>query len=84
MMAEPRTQFAPRFRAVVHILIALFVGLIVGYRCAMPADPANFIIVPLALLLGGIASAYIELANPGAAPAHGQTNPYCFGREVGQ
>jgi capsular polysaccharide biosynthesis protein len=84
MSGAPRTQFDPRFRAVVHILIALFVGLIVGYRCAMPADPANFIIVPLALLLGGIASAYIELANPGAAPAHGQTNPYCFGREVGQ
>jgi hypothetical protein len=82
MTGASRTQFAARFRAVVHILIALVVGVIVGYHCAFPLNPGNFIIVPLALLLGGIASAYLELANPGATPLPGQTNPYYFAREL--
>jgi uncharacterized protein involved in exopolysaccharide biosynthesis len=73
----PRTQFPPRFRAIVHILIALVVGVIVGYHCATPLEVSSFIVVPISLLIGGIASAYIELANsrpiPAFASAHGQT-----------
>jgi capsular polysaccharide biosynthesis protein len=60
----PKTHFPPRFRAVVHILIALVVGVVVGYHCATPLSLDTIIVVPLTLLLGGIASAYIELANP--------------------
>lgn len=67
----PRTPFPPRFRAIVHILIAMVVGLLVGYHSATPLNIANFIVVPLTLLLGAIGSAYIELAHPHtqAAPA---------------
>ena len=64
-----RTQFPPLFRAIVHILIALVVGVVIGYHCANPLDLSTIIVVPLSLLLGGIASAYIELANPGLTPA---------------
>lgn len=64
----PRTQFPPAFRAAVHILIALVVGLVVGYHCASPLDLTTIIVVPVTLLLGGIASAYIELANPRLGP----------------
>ena len=75
----PRTQFPPRFRAIVHILIALVVGVVVGYHCANPLDLTTIIVVPLTLLLGGIASAYTELANPRLAPqsvpAPGQVKP---------
>ena len=75
----PRTQFPPRFRAIVHILIALVVGVVVGYHCASPMEKSTFIVVPLSLLLGGIASAYIELANlrsiPASVGALGQTKP---------
>jgi capsular polysaccharide biosynthesis protein len=66
----PRTPFPPRFRAIVHILIALVVGVVVGYRCATPEYFTTMIVVPLTLLLGGIGSAYLELANP-----HIQTGP---------
>jgi hypothetical protein len=62
--AMSRTQLPTRFRAVVHILIALVVGLIIGYHCATPLDLTTMIVVPLTVLLGGIASAYLELANP--------------------
>jgi len=65
----PRTPFPPRFRAAVHIFIALVVGVVVGYRCASPFDAATVIIVPLTIALGGIASAYLELANPGSPSA---------------
>ena len=64
----PRTQFPPHFRAAVHILIALVVGLVVGYHCASPLDLTTIIVVPVTLLLGGIASAYTELANPRLDP----------------
>jgi len=64
----PRTQFPPHFRAAVHILIALVVGLVVGYHCASPLDLTTIIVVPVTLLLGGIASAYTELANPRLGP----------------
>jgi hypothetical protein len=64
---------------VVHILIALVVGIVVGYHCATPLDLTTIIVVPLTLVLGGIASAYIELANPRpmpeAAPGAGQAEP---------
>ena len=56
--------FPPRFRAIVHILIALVVGLVVGYYCAEPLSFSTVIVVPLILLLGASASAYIELARP--------------------
>jgi hypothetical protein len=65
----PRTPFPPRFRAIVHILIALVVGVVVGYNCANPLNFTTIIVVPLSLILGGIASAYIELANPSPIPA---------------
>ena len=73
----PKAQFPPRFRAIVHILIALVVGFIVGYLCATPLDWTTIIGVPLCFLLGGVASAYIELANlsPMPEPASGQTEP---------
>ena len=75
----PRTPFPPRFRAIVHILIALVVGVVVGYNCANPLDLTTIIVVPLSFLLGGIASAYIELANPspipGSAAASSRTEP---------
>jgi capsular polysaccharide biosynthesis protein len=75
----PRTQFPPRFRAIVHVLIALVIGVIVGYHCANPQEWSTLIVVPLSLLIGGIASAYIELANSHPAPpfaaAPGQTKP---------
>ena len=75
----PRTPFPPRFRAIVHILIALVVGVVVGYHCASPMESTTFIVVPLSLLLGGIASAWIELANTRSIPASvgalGQTEP---------
>jgi hypothetical protein len=75
----PRTQFPPRFRAIVHILTALVVGFVVGYHCATPFTLESVIVVPLSFLLGGIASAYIELANPSHIPASaaapGQTEP---------
>jgi undecaprenyl pyrophosphate phosphatase UppP len=64
----PRTPFSPRFRAIVHILIALVVGVVVGYHCSTPEYMSTMIVVPLTLLLGGIGSAYLELANP-----HSQT-----------
>ena len=64
----PRTPFPPRFRAIVHSLIALVVGVVVGYHCATPEYFSTIIVVPLTLLLGGIGSAYLELANP-----HSQT-----------
>jgi capsular polysaccharide biosynthesis protein len=64
----PRTQLPPRFRTVVHILIALTVGVVAGYFCATPLDYATMLVVPLTLLAGGIASAYIELANPMERP----------------
>jgi uncharacterized protein involved in exopolysaccharide biosynthesis len=67
MSGIPRTQLPPRFRAVVHILIALVVGVIVGYLLANPLDSGTIIGVPLTLLLGAIGSGYIELAN--ARPA---------------
>jgi len=75
-----RTPYPPRIRAIAHILIALVVGLIVGYNCATPLDLGSLTIVPLSFLLGGIASAYIELANqspipaPDAAPDHTEPN----------
>jgi uncharacterized protein involved in exopolysaccharide biosynthesis len=75
----PRTHFPPLFRAVVHILIALVVGVVVGYHCATPLSLDTIIVVPLTLLLGGIASAYIELANPRltpeSAPGGGRIEP---------
>jgi hypothetical protein len=64
----PRTPFSPRFRAIVHILIALVVGMVIGYHCATPEYWSTIIVVPLTLLLGGLGSAYLELANP-----HSQT-----------
>jgi capsular polysaccharide biosynthesis protein len=64
-----RTQLPPRFRAIVHILIALVVGFIVGYHCATPMSVTSLAVVPLSFLLGGIASAYIELANVSPIPA---------------
>jgi capsular polysaccharide biosynthesis protein len=76
----PRTQFPPTFRAIVHILIALVVGFLVGYLCANPHDLATLIVVPLAFLVGGGVSAYIELANlrpispPGAATSNSDPN----------
>jgi uncharacterized protein involved in exopolysaccharide biosynthesis len=57
------TQLPPRFRAIVHILIALVVGVVVGYHCATPLNWESIIVVPLTLLVGGIASAYVELAR---------------------
>jgi uncharacterized protein involved in exopolysaccharide biosynthesis len=59
--AGPRALLPPQFRTVAHILIALVVGLIIGRCCATPLEYSTFIIVPLSLFLGGIASAYIEL-----------------------
>jgi uncharacterized protein involved in exopolysaccharide biosynthesis len=61
--ALPRTPFPPRFRAILHILIALAVGVVIGYFCATPLDLTTLIVVPLTLIAGGIISAYIELAN---------------------
>lgn len=69
MSGVPRTQFPPRFRTVVHVLIALVVGIIVGYCGATPFAYSTIIAIPLVLLVGGIASAYIELANPHPLPA---------------
>jgi uncharacterized protein involved in exopolysaccharide biosynthesis len=72
--AGPRVPLPPQFRTVAHILIALVVGLIIGRYCATPLEYSSFIIVPLSLFLGGIASAYIELMrtqiviSPGAPP----------------
>ena len=75
----PRTPLPPRFRAIVHILIALTVGFIVGYYCGKPFALSTIIVVPLALLVGAVASAYIELANvspiPASAAAPGQAKP---------
>jgi hypothetical protein len=62
--AMSRAQLPTRFRAIVHILIALVIGLIVGYHCAQPLTYTTMIVVPLTLLLGAIASACLELANP--------------------
>jgi hypothetical protein len=60
----PRPQFSPQFRAILHVAIALIIGVVIGYHLANPLDLATLIIVPLSLVLGGMASAYIELANP--------------------
>jgi capsular polysaccharide biosynthesis protein len=76
-----RTKFPPRFRAIAHILIALLVGLFVGYNCAQPSF-ASFIGFSFWLLLGGIASAYIELASPRPVPASPAT-PGQTGLKVG-
>jgi uncharacterized protein involved in exopolysaccharide biosynthesis len=82
----PRTPFPPGFRTVVHILIALVVGVIVGYHCAAPFNYATMIVVPVSFLLGGIASAYIELANtrplPAAAAAPGRTSSTTLGENL--
>jgi uncharacterized protein involved in exopolysaccharide biosynthesis len=67
----PRAQLPPGFRAVAHVIIALIVGLVVGYHCASPLDGSTFIVVPLALILGGFASAYLEICKPGDTSARG-------------
>ena len=75
----PRTPLPPRFRAIVHILIASVVGVFVGYLLANPLDYATVIGVPIIFLLGGIASASIELASlsplPESSAAPGQVKP---------
>lgn len=67
----PRTPLPPRFRAVMHVTIALVVGTVVGYNCTGIANfnLSSFIGIPLALLLGGCACAFIELVNVGTAAA---------------
>ena len=75
----PRTQFSPGFRAVVHILIAVVVGFVIGYHCATPEGFTSPMVILLSLVLGGLASAYIELANlrltTASAATPGQTKP---------
>jgi hypothetical protein len=63
-----RTQYPGRFRAIMHILIALTVGIVLGYLIALPLDWGTLIGAPLFLLLCGGASAYIELAHPRLQP----------------
>ena len=70
-----RTQLPLRIRAMLHIAIALAVGVVIGYRCAIPMDLVSFIMAPLAVVLGGCASAYIEFANLDAAAAPRRTEP---------
>ncbi len=51
-------------RTFLRVTIALVVGLIVGYNCAMPMSAASLFIMQLFVFLGGIAFAFVELAKP--------------------
>jgi capsular polysaccharide biosynthesis protein len=55
-------------RTVLRILIALVVGVIVGYNCAMPMSVGSLLLTQLFVLLGGIAIAFVELKNPSPIP----------------
>ena len=72
----PRTPLPPGVRTVMHVTIALVVGTVVGYNCTGIANlsMSSLIGIPLALLLGGTASAFIELVNVNfaAAPQSGE------------
>jgi hypothetical protein len=50
------------FRAFLRVTIALVVGVIVGYNCATPMSAASLFLMPLFVLLGGIAFALVEQA----------------------
>jgi uncharacterized protein involved in exopolysaccharide biosynthesis len=65
----------PQLRIFIHILIALFVGLSIGYLLAVPLSLETFIGIPIMLLLGGGASAYIELARFQREAASSTGNP---------
>ena len=41
----------------------------IGYLLATPLNPGTLVGVPLSLILGGIASAWLEFANTAAAPS---------------
>ncbi len=71
----PKAQFSPGFRKLVHILIALVVGLYLGYMCAEPLNFGFLIAVPVLMLLGALASAYIELAKPSTSTSVPNTPP---------
>ena len=65
----PSARFGPEFRAICHVAIALVVGFVVGITCT---GSYGIFIIPLVLLLGGMASAYIELTHRLPAPAGAQ------------
>ena len=56
------TPILGRFRTFLRVTVALVVGVIVGYYCAMPMSVASLFLMPLFVLLGGIAFALVELA----------------------
>ncbi len=53
----------PRLKAAAHFLIALTVGVVIGYFCATPFDPISLCVIPLSVILGVLASAWIETAK---------------------
>ncbi len=63
-----RTQYPPQLRAAARILIALFLGLLLGYQIAVPLTWFTLIGLPLCFLFGGGALAYIEFAKPSIEP----------------
>jgi len=67
-----RRQVPPGLRTVIHVTIALIVGVGVGYFCAMPMDLGSLFAIQLWLVLGGVAIALVELArvtpNPPSDP----------------
>lgn len=56
-------------RAFLRVVIALVVGVIIGYNCAMPLSTGSLLFMQLVVLLGGIAIAVVELAKPTPLPA---------------
>lgn len=60
--------FVPgQIRLILHATIALVVGVMLGYNLAMPLEQGRLFLMQLALILGGVASAFIELARPDPA-----------------
>lgn len=49
-------------RSFLRVTVALVVGLIVGYNCVTPMSVASLFLMPLFVILGGIAFALVELA----------------------
>jgi phosphotransferase system glucose/maltose/N-acetylglucosamine-specific IIC component len=70
-----RTPLLQRFRAIVYLLIALVFAVFVGYLLANPLSFSAFVGIPLALFVGGIAAAFIALANLKSETAPRQTEP---------
>ncbi len=52
-----------RFRAIAYLLVSLLLAAFVGYLLANPLAYNSFLLIPLLLFVGGIAAAFIALAN---------------------